>query len=204
MSIEWSFRLLSELYSLLWKMKSLISLKQSLKVSVSSRSYILSYIILVACIYILLIFYCFRLLSELYSLLWKWKWKLMTIQYKKVSVSSRSYILSYENRKKLEAAINFILFPSPLGVIFSLIFQWNICWTYLVKKVSVSSRSYILSYMSAILVNWCSNSLSVSVSSRSYILSYTCSKSNCKWKLKNVSVSSRSYILSYRKWNCRI
>ena len=38
-------------------------------------------------------------------------------------------------------------FPSPLGVIFSLIILGNVFWTTFSKSgVSVSSRSYILSY----------------------------------------------------------
>ena len=87
-------------------------------VSVSSRSYILSY--------------CY-------------KNSMMNIIENAVSVSSRSYILSYFTYKIIIASFSIYVFPSPLGVIFSLIIFVeikhisNCC-------VSVSSRSYILSY----------------------------------------------------------
>ena len=140
--LVFSFRLLSELYSLLYKNKyfhhllyrkfpsplgvifSLIRRYYYEKngiswfVSVSSRSYILSYLTL----YLedIKVKLCFRLLSELYSLLcklerfWKWLKKL-------VSVSSRSYILSYTISIVVLLCVAASLFPSPLGVIFSLI-----------------------------------------------------------------------------------
>ena len=64
-----------------------------------------------------------------------------------------------------------IMFPSPLGVIFSLmvaeINSYNGTF-----EVSVSSRSYILSYYGA-GQHMNETSAMVSVSSRSYILSYT-------------------------------
>ena len=64
---------------------------------------------------------CFRLLSELYSLLYNNKYEVLNDFIVKVSVSSRSYILSYMDI----LADGWILKP---------------IW------VSVSSRSYILSY----------------------------------------------------------
>ena len=93
----------------------------------------------------------FRLLSELYSLL-----------------------SSFLEAIKMKLSI---LFPSPLGVIFSLILIVPTVPTCLKLIVSVSSRSYILSY-------------------KEY--------KSFKRMLKKVSVSSRSYILSYfkriRRW----
>ena len=63
----------------------------------------------------------FRLLSELYSLLFIY-----------------TYICSIDSLKE---------FPSPLGVIFSLIYKDTLRMRRAVNKVvSVSSRSYILSY----------------------------------------------------------
>ena len=86
-------------------------------VSVSSRSYILSYIN--GNNLTLDDFISFRLLSELYSLL---------------------YLLIF-----IITNYNIFKFPSPLGVIFSLIsIQQNSKGFYF--YVSVSSRSYILSY----------------------------------------------------------
>ena len=62
----------------------------------------------------------FRLLSELYSLLCTSKD--IIIKRLNVSVSSRSYILSYNLKNELIGSVeNAIKFPSPLGVIFSLI-----------------------------------------------------------------------------------
>ena len=61
------FRLLSELYSLLYEFREKC-LAMSILVSVSSRSYILSYGLL-SCLYVASCSSCFRLLSELYSLL---------------------------------------------------------------------------------------------------------------------------------------
>ena len=100
-----------------------------------------------------------------------------TIYYKrnwgeKVSVSSRSYILSYVFKLKNNKKRVVKEFPSPLGVIFSLIFM-NISnsISIILIIVSVSSRSYILSYCQKQLI--ATNLLyMVSVSSRSYILSY--------------------------------
>ena len=92
------------------------------RVSVSSRSYILSY--------------CTIDLSDD-----------MDIEFT-VSVSSRSYILSYaKSIEKMRIVPQVRAFPSPLGVIFSLIFIFNKeLPKWLSKSVSVSSRSYILSY----------------------------------------------------------
>ena len=66
------------------------------------------------------------------------------------------------------------------------------------EKVSVSSRSYILSYLYC-QVRDIKKSPPVSVSSRSYILSYVQEKHNLHKNILEfkVSVSSRSYILSY-------
>ena len=85
------FRLLSELYSLLLVIGSSICPSCRLTVSVSSRSYILSYAlieVLNACRFL-----SFRLLSELYSLL---------------------------RLKNILLCSLITKFPSPLGVIFSL------------------------------------------------------------------------------------
>ena len=112
-----------------------------LKVSVSSRSYILSYFPfnvngscctrfrLLSELYSLLsyssiflficqVFISFRLLSELYSLLSDLLEKTSAID--GVSVSSRSYILSYSKINGDVTISNPSEFPSPLGVIFSL------------------------------------------------------------------------------------
>ena len=118
--LEYSFRLLSELYSLLLNLLSFVHVLDIKPVSVSSRSYILSYLY-PSDSYRNLEDKSFRLLSELYSLL--------SIEQKPainqfglpVSVSSRSYILSY----------------APLGKD-----DYLGGWI-----VSVSSRSYILSYL---------------------------------------------------------
>ena len=64
-----------------------------------------------------------------------------------VSVSSRSYILSYFNIHTVYKKMIAYKFPSPLGVIFSLI-ENKAKWYAAGKMVSVSSRSYILSYTS--------------------------------------------------------
>ena len=113
------FRLLSELYSLLFYYFKSEGLKECY-VSVSSRSYILSYEI-------------------------GFSWKLL--ERLEVSVSSRSYILSYLWGVELEQYGIYPKFPSPLGVIFSLMFHINYYfYMLLVFLVSVSSRSYILSY----------------------------------------------------------
>ena len=64
--------------------------------------------------------------------------------------------------------------------------------------VSVSSRSYILSYI-PVTTTFPLQSYIVSVSSRSYILSYLQDLRNDEvgFGIMTVSVSSRSYILSY-------
>ena len=68
--------------------------------------------------------------------------------------------------------------------------------------VSVSSRSYILSYLISLIFYYHTYLNFVSVSSRSYILSYYffCEKDRCP--SLDVSVSSRSYILSYGDIYC--
>ena len=88
---------------------------------------------------------CFRLLSELYSLLFYIYPEQQYSCHYLVSVSSRSYILSYSINAFTISDILTSLFPSPLGVIFSLIF--NSIFSALYIFVSVSSRSYILSYV---------------------------------------------------------
>ena len=112
-----------------------------LKVSVSYRSYILSYLQLIKYININ-VYLCFRLLSELYSLLLELDgiyktenmfpspigviFSLIFGNYTKyarilpVSVSYRSYILSYQKNIAKTNRISNIRFPSPIGVIFSL------------------------------------------------------------------------------------
>ena len=89
-------------------------------------------------------------------------------------------------------------FPSPLGVIFSLIYFPLILYLLKIRSVSVSSRSYILSYQLIIFGGTLIQVGYVSVSSRSYILSYEKVRTNYNGtKTTQVSVSSRSYILSY-------
>ena len=61
----------------------------------------------------------------------------------RVSVSYRSYILSYF-KENLDSTTLIRKFPSPIGVIFSLI-RIEIEYQN-IKTVSVSYRSYILSY----------------------------------------------------------
>ena len=68
--------------------------------------------------------------------------------------------------------------------------------------VSVSSRSYILSYLKTVQTE--SGLEYVSVSSRSYILSYYEFAFTIITFSLLVSVSSRSYILSYVKWQSGI
>ena len=65
----------------------------------------------------------------------------------KVSVSSRSYILSYA-MNIIEIGLGTMnMFPSPLGVIFSLMLFIAFLYINILLIVSVSSRSYILSYI---------------------------------------------------------
>ena len=64
-------------------------------------------------------------------------------------------------------------------------------------RVSVSSRSYILSYGRSIVGSKVKADDIVSVSSRSYILSYIADQMDAQALPSIVSVSSRSYILSY-------
>ena len=111
-----SFCLLSELYSLLFIMYIMIENNIS-----------------------------FRLLSELYSLLFYLIYHDTSSMNTWVSVSSRSYILSYKWTFKVDKFIAASLFPPPLGVIFSLI-QQLVLLGIVIVHVSVSSRSYILSY----------------------------------------------------------
>ena len=98
--------------------------------------------------------YCFRLLSELYSFLFEYEKNDISIDYIEVSVSSRSYILSYmyTNSMMLDIKEN-REFPSPLGVIFFLILLSWISIIPWLPLVSVSSRSYILSY--SLIFNFC-------------------------------------------------
>ena len=65
--------------------------------------------------------YGFRLLSELYSLLFSEVYEMETFGVEEYSVSSRSYILSYSYFVVHDGSLNNGLIPSPLGVIFSLI-----------------------------------------------------------------------------------
>ena len=143
-----SFRLLSELYSLLYIGEKYGMNGGGHRVSVSSRSYILSYSLIHITAYIgypddksfpsplgvifslistiskllkILGYQCFRLLSELYSLLFILIWWRLDVIIMQVSVSSRSYILSYKNDTKTYDIKIKNWFPSPLGVIFSLI-----------------------------------------------------------------------------------
>ena len=89
--------------------------------SVSSWSYILSYS-----------------LDSLFSIVKYVPW---------VSVFSRSYILSYLKVLNLIAKYGTKKFPSPLGVMFSLILKnEKVLSAKKFKNVSVSSWSYILSY----------------------------------------------------------
>ena len=125
-----SFRLLSELYSLLYTLqRSRLIIEW---VSVSYRSYILSYDAQALSFIVIEYHQCFRLLSELYSLLFLLICSLVRAIIE-VSVSYRSYILSY---------IEFVLclgcypdkFPSPIGVIFSLINNFFTCATFKYSK----------------------------------------------------------------------
>ena len=113
------FRLLSELYSLLYNLRlkdNIITLKNS-----------------------------FRLLSELYSLLFVELKKSNNINEKKCSFRLLSEL--YSLLLCYISIPNFFIykFPSPLGVIFSLI-EVNLAISVPPVPVSVSSRSYILSY----------------------------------------------------------
>ena len=90
-------------------------------------------------------------------------------------------------------------FPSPLGVIFSLIQQLLKFFKSLLTSNSfrLLSELYSLLFFPSLYPFFKTNSL-VSVSSRSYILSYMM-EYLLTMKLLFVSVSSRSYILSYIK-----
>ena len=94
-----SFRLLSELYSLLFARSSDCDTLCFISfVSVSSRSYILSYKMDSLGVYIGVIIVSVS--SRSYILSYKLNWKMLKILRLKVSVSSRSYILSYPTLKK--------------------------------------------------------------------------------------------------------
>ena len=112
---------LGVIFSLIYPLSGLLAIRVSNLVSVSSRSYILSY----------------PINSES-----------NTPTTSLVSVSSRSYILSYLTLLSARRVAKAIFkFPSPLGVIFSLIIIVNIIRKKRRGRVSVSSRSYILSYL---------------------------------------------------------
>ena len=89
-------------------------------ISVSYRSYILTYSIYTIDDMSKFIT-DFRLLSELYSHLYTFK-------------------KAINNIKAIE-------FPSPIGVIFSLILNRTMCFAIYYIKISVSYRSYILTYV---------------------------------------------------------
>ena len=166
-----SFRLLSELYSLLQRQKSSVESMKNLDVSVSSRSYILSYLICISYSYAFFIS-SFRLLSELYSLL---SYIPMIIQKIAllVSVSSRSYILSYSQRRRYNGRSGNIWFPSPLGVIFSLILRSVRNGDFWSRRIfRLLSELYSLLFLFC-CTRWKPKQWINSVSSRSYILSYS-------------------------------
>ena len=109
----------SRSYILSYKNKQIL-FKISLKVSVSSRSYILSY----RQYKILLIIHCSFIVSvssRSYILSYERLIKVLKEFLEKVSVSSRSYILSYAPYTEFYGKVIIKEFPSPLGVIFSLI-----------------------------------------------------------------------------------
>ena len=141
-----NFRLLSELYSHLYKYKIY-------KCHHSSSPY-------------------FRLLSELYSHLLFLLPSIATLLCISISVSYRSYILTYTDISKMVATVVALQFPSPIGVIFSLMsskpgvtpekiirnfrllselyshlfYLVLLYYTQYYSKISVSYRSYILTY----------------------------------------------------------
>ena len=90
--------------------------------------------------------YSFRLLSELYSHLFHLDILIVTMLLI-LSVSYRSYILTYFSIMSISKCnTSFFFFPSPIGVIFSLISKLaKVC--YISRTcTSVSYRSYILTY----------------------------------------------------------
>ena len=95
----------------------------------------------------------------------------------------------------------FTEFPSPLGVIFSLIQYVITTGEGVIFQVSVSSRSYILSYMNK-NDDDIADIVSVSVSSRSYILSYELKKVVKSIKRKSFRLLSELYSLLciLKKW----
>ena len=123
----------------------------------------------------------FRLLSELSSLLCIKTRKRKKRLYSLVSVSSRSYLLSYTGSKGSDG-VQGQKFPSPLGVIFSLIHFKMLCDNILEPAMGFR----LLSELSSLLLflyhfNRDTNSY-VSVSSRSYLLSYKVSNERL-WSL---------------------
>ena len=115
------------------------------------------------------VLYCFRLLSELYSLLLYCFLVLYRI------CSSR--------------------FPSPLGVIFSLMLQVlkNTCNSFILFSFRLLSELYSLLFIMYIMIE---NNISFRLLSELYSLLGS-NKEIIQDLLKWVSVSSRSYILSY-------
>ena len=114
-------------------------------ISVSYRSYILSY-------YVNIFFYFFCEKDRIsvsyrsYILSYVKVMKLKICLIKKISVSYRSYILSYYICME-DGDFYHQEFPSPIGVIFFLIF--NLYYFIILEcfNISVSYRSYILSYL---------------------------------------------------------
>ena len=145
-----SFRLLSELYSLLWG-RNVYKRYRTDSVSVSSRSYILSYLDEKKREIDKVISYSFRLLSELYSLLYSYYIFFITLYFASFRLLSELYSLLWFGNQILNS-MSIQKFPSPLGVIFSLIvFYMKLKVN---ELVSVSSRSYILSYSKKMLDNF--------------------------------------------------
>ena len=91
-------------------------------------------------------------------------------EYTEVSVSSRSYILSYKIIEKVKN-LTTVRFPSPLGVIFSLIVEdWGVKNQYVIASFRLLSELYSLLCAGRHTIVGIQGY--VSVSSRSYILSY--------------------------------
>ena len=145
--------------------------KNNLKVSVSLRSYIHSYVILLQYLYSLL--KSFRLLTELYSFLWYMEnLEEVLREYSSFRLLTELYSFLY-GKDKFYRATSYE-FPSPYGVIFILIFLFQEIFMKTYKKfVSVSLRSYIHSYLfQSLKCKYSKLLLPVSVSLRSYIHSY--------------------------------
>ena len=116
-----------------------------------------------------------------------------------VSVSSRSYILSYSNNES-----NFHLendaFPSPLGVIFSLILGIDDCVRLLTNNKFPSPLGVIFSLIKIISSSFnLYSSVGFRLLSELYSLLFNKSFNYIIRIVTIVSVSSRSYILSYWK-----